>query len=359
MSRRAGLALVAVLPFLVFAVPSPEITPAQVRTLSPTDRPSYFPLEVGDQWSYARRGPAGSDSWRSAVADRVVQANGRIYYALDGYFGPRRLVRATLRGTVTEYDPNAWADHLWYLLGAPVGSSWRIELQALPLANPLPDCVSGSKVTLASRTDTVTVPAGTFHDVVRLQFASPCADAGIVTEWFAPGVGLIRREEDSFAGPVVSELLHAILAGQVLPRQAYATSLDLDRPIYVNNLMPVVGPDALPMVHGVLTVRNGTPLAIGFTFSGCVSASIEVLDAGGSTVLKTRADDGGCCLCLNLLDVSLANDMLVLPLSFRLQTDDGRPLPDGRYAVRATLNALGTPELRPAATAAIEVRSVY
>jgi uncharacterized protein YceK len=319
----------------------------------------WFPLGVGNQWVYTRAGAAGASSWKAEVPDRVTAANGRAYFALSGYFGPRRLVRAALSGAVSEYNPDGTYDNLWYLLGAPVGATWVLQLEPLPVLSPVADCISGSKAILASRTERVRVPAGEFADVVRVDYRSPCVDAGLTSEWFAPGVGLVRRAETSFAGAVVSELAQAEVGDLILPRLPYSTSLALDSPAYVNNLMPPVGPDSLPTVRGAFILRNRTNVPVEFTFSGCVSVRIEVSNEAGDVVLTAHANDGGCCLCTVLLPFRLVDDTLVVPVSFRLQTADGKPLPDGRYGVTATLNALESPLLLPAATDRIEVRSIY
>jgi hypothetical protein len=353
----AALALAAV------SSAGPGATPAvaQTRTLAGTDTTlGYFPLMVGNTWTYERAGALSRDTWTATVADRVVAPNGQTYFALDGYFGPRRLVRSSPRQVVSEHNPDGRDDNLWYLLGAPVGTAWVIQLEPLPTLGPMADCVSGSKVVVASRSEVVKVPAGEFRSVVRLDFSSPCADAGIASEWFAPGIGLVRREESSFAGPIVSELLKAEVGGQSLPRLPYTTSLELDRPGYVNNLMPPLGPDSIPTLRGLFAVRNRTSIPIAFEFGGCASLSIVLVNERGEEVLASRADDGGCCICDNIHVVRLANDSLIIPFALRLATPDaGQPLPDGRYAVVATLQALGSPALRPAATATIEVSSIH
>jgi len=332
---------------------------AQTRLRTTTAGNPWFPLGVGNQWDYTRTGAAGSSSWKAEVTDRVTAANGRAYFALSGYFGLRRLVRAPLPGAVSEYNPDGTYDNLWYLLGAPVGTTWVLQLEPLPVLSPVADCISGSKAILASRTERVKVPAGEFADVVRVDYRSPCVDAGLTSEWFAPGVGLVRRAEISFAGSVVSELVQAEVGDLILPRLPYSTSLALDSPAYINNLMPPVGPDSLPTVRGAFILRNRTSVPVDFTFSGCVSVEVEVRSEAGDTVLTARGTDGGCCLCTVLQPLRLVNDTLAVPLSFRLQTADGKPLPDGRYGVTATLNALDQPWLLPAATDRIEIRSIY
>jgi hypothetical protein len=344
--------------FLPVALP-PVSAHAQTVGHVSADVPRYFPLAVGNRWVYERTGPIGSEQWTAAVVDRVTPPNGWLYFVLDGYFGPRRLVRATPGGAVFEFNPDGPADNLWYRLDAEVGTTWQIQLEPLPTLSPMADCVSGSKVVLARRTEVVTVPAGTFEGVVRLDFSSPCADAGIESEWFAPGVGLIRRQESSFAGPVVSQLVRAAIGDSTLPPLPYSSTLSLDRPVYVNNLMPPIGPRATPTVRGRFVVSNTTDIPISFAFSGCMSVGVVVLDEAGHEVLRARGEGGGCCLCKVVLNVSLVNDALVVPFAFKLETPAGQPLPDGRYAVAAALETLDVAPLRPSATATIEVRSVY
>ena len=356
---RAALALAAV----AVAVLALSSAPAGAQTRTPIANdtaPPYFPLQVGNTWIYQRISPFARDTWTAKVSERVTFANSRTYFGLDGYFGPRRLVTTGPRQVVSEYNPDGREDNLWYLLGAAVGTTWVIQLEQLPTMGPMADCISGSKVTVASRGEVVRTPAGEFGNVIRLDFRSPCADAGITSEWFAPGVGLVRRQESAFAGPIVSELLKAEIGGVAFPRLPYSTALELDRPAYVNNLMPPIGPGSIPTVRGLFAVRNRTPIPITFEFGGCASLSIALLNERGEEVLTTRADDGGCCVCDVIHVVRLANDSLTIPFALRLATPNaGQPLADGRYVVVATLQANGSPALRPSASATIEISSVY
>jgi hypothetical protein len=297
-------------------------------------------------------------TWEVRVLDRplpIASLAGRIYLPLVGYFASgQREVRSDPFSNVFERSGDA-RDHLWYLLGAPVGTSWTLSLAAPELS-----CLAGSRLTIGARDEVVTVPAGEFHNVVRVDYSgSLCADAGITAEWFAPGVGLVRRAETTIAGPLVSDLVTAELGQVVWPRAAYEVTLQLGSPTYTNNLMPPVGPDALPRVRGALVVRNRSDLPVELVFSGCRSVTLELRDQTGSLVLETRADDGGCCACDNLVTVTLVRDALVLPFSFTLADPAGAPLPDGRYGLTAALDTLGGESLRPSARAGITVQSVY
>jgi hypothetical protein len=315
---------------------------------------------VGNRWVYQKTGAAGTSTWKVEVVEPAVPADPWPFFRLDGYFpGPPRAVRADRGGVVREVRPDSGQEYLWYLLGAPVGTAWRLQLAPFPTASPVADCVDGSALVVVSRHEVVKVPAGEFARVVRIDFLSPCADAGITSEWFAPGVGLVRREETSLAGPVVSELVQAELGGVAMPRAVYSTTLSLESPRYVSDLMPPVGPDAVPTVRGSFAVRNFTDVPVEFTFGGCRSASVVVENEAGEVVVRTRADDGGCCTCTNLLTVTLLHDVLVLPLSVPLSTEKGEPLPPGRYTITVTLDTLGAVVLRPAARQPLEIVAVY
>lgn len=322
---------------------------------------SYFPLGLGNRWVYEKAGAGGTSIWKVDVMEAGMPGGGPgPFFRLEGYFlGPPHTVRADRGGAVRELGPGEDREYLWYLLGAPVGATWQLQLAPSPMARPVGDCVDGSKLVVASRNEVVKVPAGEFTRVVRIDFRSPCVDGGITSEWFAPGVGLVRREETSIAGPVVSELVQAELGGVALPRAAYSAALSLDSPRYVNNLMPSVGPGAAPTVRGSFAVRNFTDVPVELTFSGCRSASVVVENEAGEVVVKAHADDGGCCTCTNLVTVTLLHEVLVLPLSVTLSTEKGDPLPSGRYSITVTLDTVGAAVLRPSARLPFEIVAIY
>jgi len=321
---------------------------------------SYLPLQPGTYWTYERRGPAGTSTWRAEVVAEPAGTLELGYHRLVGYFpGPPRLVRVLPLDVVTEARPEGGRDVLWYMLRAPAGLSWTLELAGV--AEPLSgaECIDGSRLHVAARPEKVTVPAGQFENAVKVVFASRCADAGITAEWFAPGVGLVRRTESSLAGEVVSELVETNAGGGWPLRMPYTTSLALDRAVAVNDLMPPVDPQRLPVLKGVLSVRNDTETAVELTFGGCVRAVIELVDGAGNVLLQTRAGDGRDCDCKCLVRARLQRSALALPFRLPLVLEGGRPLPDGVYAVRAAFETTEPKPLQPAATSRLEIRSTH
>ena len=357
--RSRNLAILTALLVAITCLPS--TASAAQGVVRPALRPvTYFPLEAGNYWVYQKHGATETSSWRVEVLrDPASQMTGA-GKVLAGYFpGPIRRVRVWPLDIVSEVGMQRGRDGLWYLLRAPVGVAWTIEVAAPPEPVTGLDCIDGSRLHVTSRSETVEVPAGKFTDVVRIEYEMRCADAGIMAEYFAPGIGLIRREEESFAGTVVSDLIETNAGGLRPLLQPYTTSLGLDRTMAVNDLMPSVDPKGLPELHGVLTVRNDTDRPVVLHFAGCRSAMIEVRNSAGEVVLTGHADDGGCCTCSAQLDVPVAHGAFALPFSLRLALDGNRPLPDGLYAVTVSFMTTDPPVLRPSATAQIEVRTVY
>ncbi|MDP6779008.1 MAG: BsuPI-related putative proteinase inhibitor, partial [Candidatus Latescibacteria bacterium] len=158
---------------------------------------AYFPTQVGMTWTY------GGSPMEVARMVRILEATtvgtDSVFY-WDGFQG-RRALSVRDSGQVFEHREGKW--RLLFDLGSTVGVSWTLE--GTPASGDLMD---GTQVTVRSRTDTVTVPYGTLAPCIHLVLKpSPqLADAGVVDAWFAPGIGLVKWVENSFAGPQTYEL---------------------------------------------------------------------------------------------------------------------------------------------------------
>ncbi len=337
----------------LLAASQPRAQGAQVLTWH-----SFFPLDTGYRWVYTVQGPGSSHTWEVKVKGEQSAASFRSHFQLSGYFPGKdpRLVRLTILGTVLERGDDG-KDYLWYEFGGRVGRTWTMDLAP----GDSPTCEDGASLRIGARDEVVMVPAGQFKQVIRIDFMTKCADAGITREWFAPGVGLIRREETSIAGPVISELVYAELGEKVLPSSTYSTTLQLSSSRYVNNLMPPVDPSKLPRVSGAFIVRDrtGEPGELVFPNS-CRGLQLEVRNQAGEVVLLIDTREGhGCADVVTRHD--LGKEALVVPFSFKLADKDGKPLPDGAYSITAVLQNMPAAyeTLRPAARALIHVTSVH
>lgn len=295
---------------------------------------AYLPLQVGNQWAYQ-----GFPSKKVIVTDLIAGPDGLYYFSIDKFLdASTRYIRTERTGEVREIDLQTGATTVLYLLGAPVGTTWSY----MPLGYRV---VCNSTAFLASRNDTVQVPAGEFHDVVRIDFlGGGCSDGGVLSEWFAPGVGLIKRSSQSIEGPR-SEVLLSTNVG--VSARNFAASLILDRTTYIQDAMPILEHPALLDAQFFLRNRDAE---VSFVFQGCKSATFRVIGQDGKEWIHKRGDDGGCCECASPVNFTLQGDNLMFRVRIPLVLEDGTPLPGGIYAVEATLDDVSLPDmLRPAA----------
>ncbi len=148
----------------------------------------YFPLAVGNCWRF-------SGGMVSQVKD-TLRLQGQLYYLFDALpqigqaaavcFRDNKLMLAS--GETTQ---------VWLDFSAPTGHKWTVYV---------PGSDRGWTVTLESTSDTVTVPAGTFTNCYRFFFDFGCCDNSWA-EWYAPGVGPVKRTLYGFA--VLTSLLES------------------------------------------------------------------------------------------------------------------------------------------------------
>lgn len=163
----------------------------------------YFPVARGNTWVY--RDAAGAEQTIDIDSTRAV--SGVRNYRLRGFNGASHWIRQTTTGRVY-----AGTTRLWYRFDGAVGTTWTFAVagSSIPGSN-------GARVQVVSRDESLTVPAGTFSTVHLRWRASGVADAGVTDEWFARGVGLVKRTEQSFAGPRSRVLVRATISGAAIP----------------------------------------------------------------------------------------------------------------------------------------------
>jgi len=330
------------------------------RTLRARATPSaaiaadFFPLEVGNSWTYAIRGFAAQGSVTVRVA-KAVEANGTRYYELHGYTGEPVLVRRSDEGKVLEllrdndtervFDRAGIAESLWYDFNAPVGASWETGLAL--------ECVGIAGV--AQPPQEIQVPGGSFNNLIAVAYnGSNCADAGVQEEIFASGIGLVRRTSLTIGGPRSIELLTASVGGRQVNAKGLAISLMIDQPVYFANLQPPVDPVlSVPVLHAQFRVENTGEQPLTITVPSGQEFDLVIRNEAGEEVF--RWSDGKF----------FTQALQTIPLSpgERVYTVDvplgkgGQPLPPGRYTVEAWITTV-PPKLYQA-TLAFEIRHVF
>jgi hypothetical protein len=153
---------------------------------------AYFPLDEGNRWVYMQsvqgldrptRDPYPMQEVR--VVGGVRTEEGAEVFQVANYtfrLGQGSSRFADVNGRVIEFNDRQTGQWYEFTPGAQV---------SLPMF--VNDCIHGSKGAVLGRR-IVSVPAGTFQDCLDIQYtAVPCTQVGLVSETFAPGIGLIER----------------------------------------------------------------------------------------------------------------------------------------------------------------------
>jgi hypothetical protein len=150
----------------------------------------YFPITLGTYWVYEYELFTDSLRWE------VVERNGdtatidRPGASVAPRGGPIT-VRRSGDGVDLDLPGEGWVEYYHFTSGR----SWTHR-------DPF-DCDDGAVYVALEEAGSVVTPAGTFFNCLRIQRVAGnfCADAGTTVEWWAPGVGLVKWEEQSIAGP--------------------------------------------------------------------------------------------------------------------------------------------------------------
>ncbi|MEJ2184448.1 MAG: hypothetical protein P8Z36_00750 [Gemmatimonadota bacterium] len=162
------------------------------------DAPRYFPLAVGNTWTYAPENSMYGQPFEWQVTARHGDT-----------ISLARPAGASHAGTVTLLDQTETIDVL--LGGDGFAPFYHFDAGASWVHRDPWDCDDGATFAVVAEPDPVVTPAGTFTDCIRIErlTTASCTDAGTTVEWWAPSVGLVRWEELNFyaGGPITFHLV--------------------------------------------------------------------------------------------------------------------------------------------------------
>ncbi len=164
-------------------------------------QPRYFPLEVGNRWTYVIEHDVFS-------GDREISVEAEE----DGLFDVRTRTSGPGSSGVVRLLPQG-DDILIELAPDGLVPYYRFGEDSWVHRDPF-ECDDSATVSIEARDEVVETPAGIFTDCLRLVFVGSCTDAGLIVQWWAPDVGLVKSVEDNFAGAVSWLLSGFSLAGR-------------------------------------------------------------------------------------------------------------------------------------------------
>ncbi|MBD8526105.1 BsuPI-related putative proteinase inhibitor [Pseudomarimonas arenosa] len=212
---------------------------------------------------------------------------------------------------------------------AAVGTRWSLRLGP---------CNNSAK--LAQRGETISTQAGSFANTTRLDFTSSCADAGVGSAWFAPGVGLVKWSEASIAGPREFSLMEAEIGGQHYGATSSATvGLELT----ARFPGPRVLSNVTPSVPVYLELTNASEAPIDLHFGSSQHFEISLLSAEGD-VLNTWGANRRFAQFMNTLSIAPGASEVFGGEIDLVSLENGQALDVGTYTLRIEIKGHNTPE---------------
>lgn len=245
--RRLGFLLLVLLPSL------------------PAAQPDYFPLQTGNQWTYR---PTRFGQPFTVEVTGTAEAAGQSYFVVEGFPGGTVWMRMSDEGTLYAYNPGSKVESVWAAFGAAEGQRY---------ATGIGPCNSIARI--RAKSTKLEIPIGQFDTALTIEYPpSGCADAGLTGESYLPHIGLVQREETSFAGPVVYDLVYARLNDGLTfvaaPEQSFTVSLD--GATYAGGATATAR----------LTLRHTLPEAASLTFPSGQRYDVVVRNAKGDIVYQ-------------------------------------------------------------------------
>ncbi len=229
---------------------------------------AYMPWEKGDVAVFA-------DSWYNAIRVEVDDKTGDwTHYTEFAGLGPLWVLADPDDERVYIRPTKKARKQLFVDFAKPEGTVTNIQVDP---------CNRGS-VQIVSKSDTASVPAGEFKNVIHLSMETSCADSGVTGAWFAPGVGFIKWESSNIAGSVTAEMVQGVIGKNTYP-QGLCVSAFFPDPSITINMEPPVDPDRAPDTVSVyLVITNNTGRDLTYTFPTGQMFEISLLNSEGKAV---------------------------------------------------------------------------
>ena len=218
---------------------------------------TIFPLQNGNSWTY---GVAGTQQQFTVQVGSPVTRDGKEWFPLTGYTPQRLWVRYEGDRLLYLEESNAMESVLTSF--AP-GNTWPAPMRMCRQSGE----AQGARDRYPGRRGALEIRYATLE----------CADAGILSELYTENVGMVRRTEQSFAGPRVYELVSAHLVSAVIetaPSGRFTILRETDRANEVNLTLR-------------LQVNHSGPLTLGFSSSQ--EYDLQLRDGAGNVVYHWSA----------------------------------------------------------------------
>lgn len=154
-----------------------------------------FPANLNDSWTLEQFG-------ESELSIRVTEVTSAGWVRFDGLFDMNLLLWP--RGDQVYVWDGKEARELLYDFAAPLGAAWHVELRGVP-----------THVTVVEKDAKVDTAFGPMEACTVFGFRWESTDIGIETQWFCPGIGLVKQTRIGFGGAVAEYTMAAAIRGEI------------------------------------------------------------------------------------------------------------------------------------------------
>lgn len=196
-----------ILPSLIFSHTRPFDLPT-----------SYFPIGEGNFWVYKFCDWYNENCSEASFFIKVNKKGDSFF--LENYFHFNKEYEVIINGSEVFFKTG---DQKILIYKFEEGAEWYIPENALTDAL----CLSGSHLRVIDKNYTCETSLGNFENCAFIGWKSPCYDAGIAWEIFAPDIGLVERGEDSFCGIYFLKLAYAYVNGKTYGEPSLSFTLSL------------------------------------------------------------------------------------------------------------------------------------
>jgi hypothetical protein len=197
-----------------------------VATAEPSDSTSsYFPLQIGDQWTYT--------SLFNTIIHEITDTariRGHLYYGMSSNQSSLIWFRYSNDTVFAIKSISDSAETPLYNLNSNIGDT-------LTLLSGF-GCTFGIKTILASKEDTVPASSGAYIHCYHFKHISGCVDAGMIDSWLARGIGIVQYNEEDFSGMFIYNLYSSTLTSARLTNADVSVSSYLLLNSYPNPFNP-------------------------------------------------------------------------------------------------------------------------
>jgi hypothetical protein len=220
----------------------------------------FMPLRAGNAWTY-RNAPTGQGF--TVRVGEPVSVNNQTYYPLTGYAPTTVLARLDSQTRLVYFDEERGTETLLTSF-QPSESVWWDA--------PLRVCQQQGQTQV--KLGTHDGPAGPIQNVLNINYrVISCADAGVVSEQYAENIGMVRRVENTIAGPRQYDLVSARVGSLVIEAQNYARfTVAVDSPANSN------------FSNVTLRLETNSPRPFALFFASGQEYDVVVHDAQGNIV---------------------------------------------------------------------------